>query len=41
MRSGGFEHSLILRAIVGSQAYGTSTPQSDIDYKGIYAQPET
>lgn len=39
MRSGGFEHSLILRAIVGSQAYGTSTPQSDIDYKGIYAQP--
>jgi predicted nucleotidyltransferase len=33
------KHTIILRAIVGSQAYGTSTPQSDIDYKGIYAQP--
>lgn len=32
-------YTTILRAIVGSQAYGTSTPQSDIDYKGIYAQP--
>lgn len=29
----------VMRAIVGSQAYGTSTPSSDIDYKGIYAQP--
>lgn len=28
----------IFRAIVGSQAYGTSTPSSDIDYKGIYCQ---
>jgi len=28
----------IMRAIVGSQAYGTSTPTSDIDHKGIYAQ---
>lgn len=33
-------HNLIFKAIVGSQAYGTSTPQSDIDYKGIYMQPE-
>lgn len=28
--------NLLFRAIVGSQAYGTSTPTSDIDYKGIY-----
>jgi hypothetical protein len=28
----------IFRAIVGSQAYGTSTPTSDVDYKGIYCQ---
>jgi uncharacterized protein len=26
----------IFRAIVGSQAYGTATPTSDIDYKGIF-----
>lgn len=39
MRSAGdFNYYLILRAIVGSQAYGTSTPQSDIDHKGIYSQ---
>lgn len=31
--------TIILRAIVGSQAYGTSTPASDVDFKGIYAQP--
>lgn len=29
---------LIFKAVVGSQAYGTSTPQSDIDYKGVYVQ---
>lgn len=29
----------IFRAIVGSQAYGLSTPSSDTDYKGIYCQP--
>lgn len=29
----------ILKAIVGSQAYGTATPESDIDHKGIYVQP--
>lgn len=26
----------LFKAIVGSQAYGTATPQSDIDYKGIF-----
>jgi len=28
----------IFRTIVGSQAYGTSTPTSDVDYKGVYIQ---
>jgi hypothetical protein len=28
----------IFKAVVGSQAYGTATPTSDIDYKGIYCQ---
>jgi uncharacterized protein len=28
----------IFKAIVGSQAYGTSTPTSDTDYKGVYMQ---
>lgn len=28
----------IFKAIVGSQAYGTSTPTSDVDYKGVYVQ---
>lgn len=28
----------ILKAIVGSKAYGTDTPESDIDLKGIYIQ---
>lgn len=31
-------HKLIFKAIVGSQSYGTSTPESDIDYKGVYIQ---
>lgn len=31
-------YTLLFRAVVGSQAYGTSTPQSDIDHKGIYSQ---
>ncbi|NPV12924.1 MAG: nucleotidyltransferase [Ignavibacteria bacterium] len=30
---------LIFEGIVGSQAYGTSTPTSDIDKKGVYIQP--
>lgn len=29
---------IIFSTIVGSQAYGTSTPQSDIDKKGVYMQ---
>lgn len=29
---------LLFKAIVGSQSYGTSTPISDIDYKGVYIQ---
>lgn len=31
-------HQLLLKVIVGSQAYGTSTPESDIDYCGVYMQ---
>ena len=30
---------IIMEGIVGSQAYGTSTPASDIDIKGVYIQP--
>jgi hypothetical protein len=30
---------MIFKAIVGSQSYGTSTPTSDVDYKGVYVQP--
>jgi hypothetical protein len=33
-------HTIILKAMVGSQAYGTSTPKSDFDYKGIYVQSD-
>jgi hypothetical protein len=29
--------NLLFRAIVGSQAYGTSTPTSDTDFKGIFS----
>lgn len=29
---------LIFKAIVGSQSYGTSTPTSDVDLKGVYMQ---
>ncbi len=29
----------VFRTVVGSQAYGTSTPESDTDYKGVYLQP--
>lgn len=31
---------MIFKALVGSQAYGTSTPSSDRDYKGVYVQPD-
>lgn len=27
---------ILFKAIVGSQAYGTSTPESDVDVKGVY-----
>lgn len=30
---------IIFEGIVGSQAYGTNTPESDIDIKGVYIQP--
>ena len=30
--------NIIFKAIVGSQSYGTSTPTSDVDYKGVYMQ---
>lgn len=33
------EHKLLFKAIIGSQAQGTATPQSDEDYKGVYIQP--
>jgi predicted nucleotidyltransferase len=32
------KHNIIFKAIVGSQSYGTATPESDVDYKGIYLQ---
>ncbi len=32
------QHKIIFKTIVGSQAYGTATPQSDEDYKGVYIQ---
>ena len=32
------EKKILLQTIVGSQAYGTATPNSDIDIKGIYIQ---
>jgi len=33
------EHKIIFKAKIGSQAQGTSTPESDEDFKGIYIQP--
>ena len=32
------KHKLIFECIVGSQAYGTATENSDIDKKGVYVQ---
>lgn len=32
------EQNLIFKAVVGSQSYGTATPESDVDYKGVYMQ---
>jgi hypothetical protein len=37
--SGPLENKIILKTIVGSQAYGTNIETSDTDYKGIYIQP--
>lgn len=34
------ESGLILLALTGSQAYGTSTPSSDCDYKGVFIAPK-
>lgn len=34
------KETLLYKCIVGSQAYGTSIPTSDIDYKGIYKQKD-
>lgn len=34
-----FPGKIIFKAVVGSQSYGTSTPESDIDIKGVYIQP--
>lgn len=34
------ESGLILLALTGSQAYGTSTPSSDFDYKGVFIAPK-
>lgn len=31
-------NNLIFKAVTGSQSYGTSTPTSDTDYKGVYMQ---
>jgi predicted nucleotidyltransferase len=32
---------LILKVVGGSRAYGTDTPESDIDYRGIVIPPDT
>lgn len=34
------ESGIILLALTGSQAYGTATPSSDRDYKGIFIAPK-
>jgi predicted nucleotidyltransferase len=31
--------NILLEGIVGSQAYGLATPESDIDYMGVYVEP--
>jgi len=33
------DNKLIFKCITGSRAYGTSTPDSDTDIKGVYVQP--
>lgn len=36
-----YKESTIVRHVAGSQAYGTSTPESDLDIRGIFAAPES
>jgi len=33
------ENLIIFEAVMGSHAYGTSTPQSDVDLRGVFIQP--
>jgi len=35
------DYDLLLVAVVGSVSYGTNTPTSDIDYKGIFISPHS
>lgn len=32
--------NILLEGIVGSQAYGLATPESDVDYMGVYMEPQ-
>ena len=34
------ENLIVLEAIMGSRAYGTSLPTSDTDLRGVFIQPE-
>lgn len=31
--------NILIQGVVGSQAYGLATPESDVDYMGIYMEP--
>lgn len=33
------QSDLVLEGVVGSHAYGLDTPQSDVDYLGVYVEP--
>src|ERR1700723_3116004 len=33
------DHKLILKTLVGSQAHGLATPQSDKDHRGVFIMP--
>lgn len=35
-----YKQSVMVRHVAGSQAYGTSTPESDLDIRGIFCAPE-
>ena len=30
---------LLFKAVTGSRAYGTDTPESDTDYRGVFVMP--